>query len=167
MQVWTEVDRCKSPMIRALAAWWTSNRGASGLPDRRDFDPAAFKALMPNLVIAEVEPEPFRIRYRLVGTRVAQFTGFDFTGRYLDELIALGSTSAWQNQYAAAFASRQPLYGSIAEPTTSGGTFTFEFGLFPVTLGGEAVEQFIALEDYFGASITSAQVQVGPSFDVG
>jgi hypothetical protein len=145
-------------MVHALNTWWTSNREAGGLPERRSFDPAAFKTLMPNLVVVEVEHDPFRIRYRLVGTRVAQFTGFDFTGRYLDELIALGSTSEWQNQYAAACANRQPVFGAITEPTTSGGTFTFEFGLFPVSAGGATVGQFIAVEDYFGASITSAQV---------
>jgi hypothetical protein len=160
MNVWTDIDRCASPMIRALYAWWSSNRGPGGLPDRRSFDPAAFKAMMPNLVIADAEPDPFRIRYRLVGTRVAQFTGVDFTGRYLDDLIALGSTSAWQDQYKAAFANRQPMFGSITEPTTSGATFTFEFGLFPVSLGGDAVAQFIGVEDYFGASIISAQVRV-------
>ena len=79
--------------------------------------------------------------------------------KMLDELIALGSTSEWQNQYQAATESRNPVFGSITEPTTAGGKFTFEFGLFPVSLGGEAVEQFISLEDYFGATITSAQVQ--------
>jgi hypothetical protein len=73
-------------------------------------------------------------------------------------LIALGSTSEWQNQYAAACANRQPVFGAITEPTTSGGTFTFEFGLFPVSTGGATVSQFISVEDYFGASITSAQV---------
>jgi len=145
-------------MVCELNNWWTSKKEASGLPDRRAFDPAEFKALMPNLVIVEVEQEPFRVRYRLVGTRVAQFTGFDFTGRYLDELIALGSTSEWQNQYAAASANRRPIFGSITEPTTSGGMFTFEFGLFPISTGSSAVGQFIAVEDYFGTSITSAQV---------
>jgi hypothetical protein len=155
---WTDVDLCKSRMVHALNDWWISKKVTSGLPDRRSFDPAEFKPLMPNLVLVEIEQAPFRIRYRLVGTRVAHFTGFDFTGRYLDELIALGSTSEWQNQYAAACASRHPVFGSITEPTTSGGTFTFEFGLFPVSTGGSDVRQFIAVEDYFGASITSAQV---------
>jgi hypothetical protein len=145
-------------MVHALNDWWISNRGVDGLPDRRAFDPAAFRTLMPNLVVVEIEPDPFRVRYRLVGTRVAQFTGFDFTGRYLDELIALGSTSEWQNQYQASCASRRPLFGSITEPTTSGGTFTFEFGLFPLTKGDSEVRQFIAVEDYFGTSATSAQV---------
>jgi hypothetical protein len=155
---WTDVGQCKSRMIRDLNDWWISNQAAGGIPDRRSFDPAEYKALMPNLVVAEIEPDPFRVRYRLVGTRVAQFTGLDFTGRYLDELIALGSTSEWQHQYAAASASRKPVFGSITEPTTAGGTFTFEFGLFPVSAGGSDVRQFIGVEDYFGASIISAQV---------
>jgi len=145
-------------MVHALNDWWLSSREAGGLPDRRSFDPAAFKALMPNLMVTEIEQDPFRIRYRLVGTRVAQFTGFDFTGRYLDELIALGSANEWQDQYLAASAGRHPIFGAITEPTTSGGTFTFEFGLFPLTAGDSAVRQFIAVEDYFGASINSAQV---------
>lgn len=158
MFTWTDVGRCKSQMVHQLNDWWVANQEASGLPDRRAFDPAAFKSLMPHLVIAAIEQDPFRVRYRLVGTRVAQFTGFDFTGRYLDELIALGSTSEWQNQYQAACANRRPVFGSITEPTTSGGSFTFEFGLFPITAGGSEVRQFIAVEDYFGTSIISAQV---------
>jgi hypothetical protein len=145
-------------MVHQLNDWWIANQAAGGLPDRSAFDPAAFKALMPHLVVVEIEPDPFRVRYRLVGTRVAQFTGFDFTGRYLDELIALGSTNEWQNQYQAACANRRPVFGSITEPTTSGGVFTFEFGLFPITAGGSEVRQFIGVEDYFGTSIISAQV---------
>jgi hypothetical protein len=145
-------------MVLQLNDWWIANQQASGLPDRSAFDPAAFKSLMPHLVVAAIEQDPFRVRYRLVGTRVAQFTGFDFTGRYLDELIALGSTSEWQSQYQAACAARRPLFGSITEPTTSGGSFTFEFGLFPISTGGSDVGQFIAVEDYFGTSIISAQV---------
>ena len=158
MFTWTDVGQCKSRMVRQLNDWWIANPESGGLPDRRSFDPAQFKALMPNLLIVEIEPDPFRVRYRLVGTRVAQFTGFDFTGKYLDELIAAGSASEWQNQYQAACANRRPVFGAITEPTTSGGTFTFEFGLFPISAGGAEVRQFISVEDYFGASFTSAQL---------
>jgi hypothetical protein len=149
-------------MARALHAWWLAQRGPSGIPDRAAFDPAAFTPLMPNLMVVDVEPEPFRIRYRLVGTRVAEFTGNDFTGRYLDELIAVGSMSEWQQQYANAYRNRAPTFGSVTEPTTAGGSFTFEFGLFPVSRGGDAVAQFVCVEDYFGANFISAQLQPLP-----
>jgi hypothetical protein len=156
---WTDVERSASRMVRSLHAWWLGARGPLGLPNRRDFDPAAFKFMMPHLIIAELERDPFRIRYRLVGTRVAAFTGFNFTGRYLDELISLGSTDRWQQHYVRAHDERTPVFGSETEPTTSGGSFTFEFGIFPLTLAGERVDQFLSVEDYFGTEITSAQVR--------
>jgi hypothetical protein len=159
MEVWNNVERCRSPLVHRLHDWWMAGRQASGVPDRLSLDPADFAPLLPNLLIAEVERDPFRIRYRLVGTRVAEFTGFDFTGRYLDELIALGSTNQWLDIYALACSGRHPVYGSITEPTTAGGTFTFEFALFPLSLGGDSVEQFVAVEDYFGASFISAQLR--------
>ena len=39
-----------------------------------------------SLMIVEPEPEPFRLRYRLVGTEVVRFAHFDFTNRYADDL---------------------------------------------------------------------------------
>lgn len=159
MEVWTDVERCRSRLVRSLHDWWMARREASGIPDRLSLNPADFTSMLPNLVIAEVEQDPFRIRYRLVGTRVTEFTGFDFTGRYLDELIALGSTNQWLDNYASAYEGRHPVYGSVTEPTTVGGTFTFEFALFPLSRGGDRVEQFVAVEDYFGATFTSAQLR--------
>ena len=38
------------------------------------------------LWLVDLEENPFRVRYRLVGTEVVRYTGLDFTGRYLDEL---------------------------------------------------------------------------------
>ena len=158
MQAWTDIGVSQSPMVRTLNGWWLAQRGSNGIPDRAAFDPAEFKSLMPNLVIVDVEPEPFRLRYRLVGTRVAEFTGFDFTGKYLDELVALGSLGQWVEHYGSACRNRAPIFGSVTEPTTAGGTFTFEFGLFPISRGGDEVVQFIGLEDYFGARFISAQL---------
>jgi hypothetical protein len=45
--------------------------------------------------------------------------------------------------------------GALTAPTRTGGTFTYEFGLFPIARGGDAVEQFIAVEDYFDFTLTS------------
>src|SRR3546814_12568465 len=41
---------------------------------------------MPYVLIADIEHAPFRVRFRLVGTKVVEATGFEFTGKYLDEL---------------------------------------------------------------------------------
>jgi hypothetical protein len=162
LPTWTDPDRSTSLLVRELHTWWMSSRGASGIPDRADLDPIALRRLLPNIVICEAETEPFRIRYRLVGTKIVSVTGFDFTGRYLDEIIAAGSDTPWMEYYAAIVESRTPLLGSVTEATTNGGTFTYEFGLFPLSVGGTAVKQFAAIEDYFGFRLTMAELQPWP-----
>lgn len=162
MPVWTAIEHNRSQMVRALHAWWLARRGPSGLPDRRDLDPAALRALLPNLFIADIEPAPFRVRYRLVGTKSVRVIGFDITGRYLDELLSVEPEVPWMDYYRIVYESREPLLGSVVVPASSGGTFTYEFGLFPLTQGGTAIAQVAAVEDYFDFDLTAAQLAKPP-----
>jgi len=149
-------------MVREMHDWWTANRGVSGLPDRASLDPHALRRLLPNIIISEVETAPFRIRYRLVGTKVVDVTNFNFTGHYLDEILATGTDTPWLEYYETVYRSRAPLFGSVTERTTFGDTFTYEFGIFPLTAGGTEVKQFVSIEDYFGFNLTSAELQPWP-----
>lgn len=60
-------------------------RGGRKMPTRDEIDPADIRDLPPNIVMVDIE-QPFRVRYRLVGTRAADFNRIDFTSRYLAEL---------------------------------------------------------------------------------
>ena len=155
MPIWTDPELAKSTLVRTLHEWWSASAGPVGIPDRGAFDLIEHRLLMPNVMISEVEPDPFRIRYRLVGTRVVANLGVDFTGRYLDELIGPDFQVPWMDYYRQAYAERRPLMGTLTEPTKSGNSFTYEFGLFPLARGGTEVKQFIALEDYFDFTLTS------------
>lgn len=155
LPTWTDPELAKSALVRTLHDWWSDNADASGIPDRSAFDVIEHRLLMPNVMISDVEPEPFRIRYRLVGTRVVHNLGIDFTGRYLDDLLGADFQIPWLDYYRQAYAARRPLMGALTEPAKSGGTFGYEFGLFPITRGGTAVKQFIAVEDYFDFTLTS------------
>jgi len=162
MPVWTEIEQNRSPMVRMLHAWWLAHRGAHGIPDRRDLDPAALRAILPNLFITDVEPQPFRIRYRLVGTKAVRTIGFDITGRYLDELLGATPEVPWMDYYKLVYDSRAPLLGAVEVSAQSGGTFAYEFGLFPLTQGGTGVAQIAAVEDYFDFDLTAAQLVERP-----
>jgi hypothetical protein len=153
-----EIETITSDKVRELHGWWSLNAARSGVPDRGDFDPTAFARLLPNMLISEIHHAPFRIRYRLIGTKVADVLNVDFTGHYLDELIETGSDTPWMDHYRQAYANRQPVMGQVTEPTTAGDTFTFEFGIFPVTAGGPDIRQFLCIEDYFGFNRTSAEL---------
>ncbi len=140
-------------MVRSLHRWWL-DKSAGDIPDRADLDPADWRRLLPCLFIADVEREPFRIRYRLMGTRAAEATGLDITGRYLDELMPAGIEEPWQEHYRHSYLTRRPVLGVCHAPIVGGSHFSYEFGLFPLRKGGAAVEQFVAVEDYFDLTST-------------
>src|SRR4051794_10782916 len=75
---------------RALYRYWQSLRRGRRLPARADVDPIEIPALLPNLILIDVEPSPLRFRYRLVGTRIVSYRAElqipDHTGRYADEV---------------------------------------------------------------------------------
>lgn len=134
-------------MVRRIHEWWSAHRHGD-LPDRADFDPSAVKDLLPNILLADVEHDPFRIRYRLVGTKVVDATGFNITGRYLDEMMPTEPEAPWQDLYRMAYERRAPVLGTSECTTTAGGLFSYEYGLFPLRKGGRDIDQFLAIEDY-------------------
>lgn len=138
----------QSELVRALHAWWMAHR-AGDIPPRTALEPADLKRLLPNLLIADVEADPFRIRYRLVGTKVVAATGLDFTGRYLDQLVPVDSDEPWMADYREAFATRAPVAGASVIPTQTGSLYLYEFGIFPLRGEGRDIVQFVSIEDYF------------------
>lgn len=147
MGTYDGIEQVKSPMVRRLHAWWTAHRQGD-VPDRADFDPADFKDVLPNILLCDVEPDPFRIRYRLTGTRVADATGFNIIGRYLDEMMPTEPEAPWQDLYRLSYDRRAPILGLSECTTTSGELFAYEYALFPLRKGGPEIAQFLAIEDY-------------------
>ena len=158
MSLYEDLAEVRSEMIRSLNGWW-HRQGAGDIPDRADLDPAAMTPLLPNLFIADVEHQPFRIRFRLVGTRAVEATGMDITGCYLDELLPPDPDEPWLEYYRRAYEERAPVFGCSEAPTRSGGRFNYEFGLFPLRQGGREVAQFVAIEDYFDLTSTLTELK--------
>jgi hypothetical protein len=157
MAIWTDIGKSTAPLVRQLHDYWMSKRGSAAIPDRGLIDPAEIKLLLPNILIAEPSHPPFRVRYRLIGSRVAAASGIDLTGHYLDEMVS-GDDAQWQAYYHQVWSERVPVYGAVTVPTLYGDQFRFEFGIFPLSRGGESVEQFIAIEDYGGREIRLRQI---------
>ena len=83
-----DLSELKSPRIHRLHGYWQHQRDKRGgkLPRRGDIAPDQIRDLLPNIMIVDVERDPMRFRYRLVGTRVVEYNGVEFTGRYLGEI---------------------------------------------------------------------------------
>lgn len=157
MPVWTDIARSSSPMVKLLHEWWMGHRPEGDIPDRSALLPEHLAPLLPNILMTDIEASPFRVRYRLVGTKVVANVGFDFTGGYLDELEPKPAPIPWLDYYRTVVETREPLLGSVEDVAAAGGSFTYEFGLFPLRRGSTMVAQCIAVEDYFGFQAKSAQ----------
>jgi hypothetical protein len=55
------------------------------LPGRQHVEPLHLRELLPWLWLVDVQREPPRFRYRLIGTELTRAMGRDLTGRWLDE----------------------------------------------------------------------------------
>lgn len=145
--------------VRALSEHWHGlNAGAT--PVRAQFDPMAIPALLPHIYLADLEPDPFRVRYRLTGTRSDEWNGFNLTGRYIDEFLVPdlnGANRILIEAYHASWRSGQPTYSTYYWPTRSGLQMVVGFGIFPLILDGR-IAQALAIEDIETAPIADEWV---------
>jgi hypothetical protein len=101
-----------------LQAYWQSLAGGDA-PDHNLVEPGPILDLLPYLLLAEFEDDPFRVRYRLSGSKLDFISNIDLTGRYLDEFSAgcRGDAVALISaHYAAARATGRPVYGTYHWP---------------------------------------------------
>ncbi|TXH39179.1 MAG: PAS domain-containing protein [Rhodospirillaceae bacterium] len=142
-------DQVRSARIHQLYDYWYEKCAGRAVPDRCDIDPAELTSLLPYLLIAEAEAQPFRILYRLVGTKVVDMNGAEFTGLYLDEMTGeqYNYIDRGTEAYRHAWSQQCPVYGIYDWPAKSGAIYLVEFCILPVTRAGSA-GQFIALEDW-------------------
>ncbi len=75
-----------NPRLAALYAHWRRIRPAPDLlPGRRHFDPIDVPGALASIWLLDVQREPLRFRYRLIGSNVVRMIGGDFTGQWFDE----------------------------------------------------------------------------------
>ncbi len=80
--------------ITTIHRYWRSIRPPGAvMPGRQHFDPAAVPRLLPIIRLYDVHRDPWRFRYRLVGTELVRTVGRDFTGRWFDEMAPAGHAS--------------------------------------------------------------------------
>lgn len=74
------------PDIAEIYEYWCALAPDRPLPGRQHVDPADIPArLLPSLWLLDVQREPFRLRYRLVGTAIVEAMRADPTGKFLED----------------------------------------------------------------------------------
>jgi len=78
------------PKLVRLYHYWVelSQQAGGGVPLRRSFDAARVPDLLPQIWMLDIQYEPtYRLRYRLLGTRIERQLGRHLRGHWIDECL--------------------------------------------------------------------------------
>lgn len=136
--------RLQHPRLRELLDWWERKRGARAMPSREDVRPAELRQHLPALILMEVQHEPLRLYYRLIGTAVVEAVGRDSTGRYSDEIYPPEVLERIYRGYRWLLRERRPLrsYGVALHPDRR--CYRFEMLSLPLSRDGAAPDMILA-----------------------
>jgi hypothetical protein len=134
------------PKLRALHVYWLGLWVGDRLPARRQIDPLAIPQLLDSLYLIDIEREPLRFRYRLMGTKLVFFRGRELKGLYMDEAHAQFETSPIRQHYEE--------LAKTAEPQWRKGPTLFNWGegrhsierlLLPLATDGESPDCILGM----------------------
>jgi hypothetical protein len=135
-----------SVIVQRMAAYLARKRGERAMPSRVDIDPTEIREFLPYVVLADIERDPLRVYYRLVGTRIAEFYG-DFTGTWMhDRPISDAYRTIAENIYRTLIESKAPVYGVTEMRTRTDAMVSYEWGYFPLSNDGANVTGGLEIE---------------------
>lgn len=135
------------PDIQAIFRHWRKMGPAGQLPGRQHLVPTDILKLLPGVWLLDVQREPFRLRYRLVGTRVVNGIGRDVTGLWLDDAHPdMAAAPTYLDRYRRVVATRVPSWRR-GRPRLS---IRLDFDIIenvvlPLASDGEQVDMLLAL----------------------
>jgi hypothetical protein len=140
------------PKIARLYDYWLQIHPPDGLPGRHHFDRAAIAPLLSNIWLLEVEREPFRLRYRLIGSRVDTVLGRKLSGRYLDESYSgHPNWPALEDDYRCVVVTGEPYWRRGAPRVIAAeNCATLEVLRLPLAHDGKSVNMILAQTLFFG-----------------
>ena len=139
-------DEITSIMVRRMADYLARKRGERAMPSRADIDPTEIREFLPYVVLVDIERDPLRVYYRLVGTQIAAFYG-EFTGTWMHERpISDEYRQIAENIYNRMIATKAPVYGITEMRTRTDATVSYEWGYFPLSNDGINVTGGLEIE---------------------
>jgi hypothetical protein len=144
-------EQARREKTKALFGYWRRLQ-ATGKPTRGSLDPLEMKPYLANLLTGNVEADPFRVLYKLVGTTVAEYSQSDFSNRYLDELEYSGRDDVdWEGCYRVLHATRKPVFGECSLKGAAGRVIaSYEYAILPLWRADDPAGSFVAIEVYDG-----------------
>jgi hypothetical protein len=148
------LEQATSPRVRQFDTYWRSKMKDARLPRPDEIDPGEIKHLLPFVVLVDIEPDPFRVRYRLCGTMVSYYDE-ELTGKYLEDLqnTTPEAAASINDLYRTVVSERRPVFVRIpSHSRQTGNLLTLEGAIWPLSTDGQMVDKCAAIEDFPGLS---------------
>lgn len=137
--------------VKLVLNYWLDVHPVTHLPGRRDIDPVRIPKALPYISMTDVETNPFRLRFRLIGTAINNAFGRDFTGEYFDEAFPDYENALGYQQRKEVFETGLPIhYVGQGKLKYNLDYASIEWILLPLATDGENVDIVFAALSYGG-----------------
>jgi len=133
-----------SPVLQRLYADWNTLRRDGRHPRRDDFEPAHFRYILGRMSLIDVHSEPRRFFYRLHGTDMARWLGFDLTGKFMDEAPNMDWARLACQHLAAVVDSAQPSVAWHFDELVGEQLWNLEALVLPLSRRGDRLDMLIS-----------------------
>jgi hypothetical protein len=143
------------PMVLEILNYWYARRGDRLMPRPQDMDPVDFARHMPNLMMIQVDHDPFALTYRLIGEEVTQVHGTNYRGRSVKDVNEVRSDlgSLLHELYKAVALLRRPVGVGGGLEFMGRGHMTFEAAYMPLSFEGERTDRIFTVTSYRPLSV--------------
>ncbi|MFN4276945.1 MAG: PAS domain-containing protein [Ferrovibrio sp.] len=136
------------PRLLRLLRDWQGWCGSRPLPSRNDFGAEDLQYLLGHVFLLDVVPGEGgpRFRYRLFGSAVTMYRGFDLTGQFLDQHPDPAFASRVHEAYLQSMQARLPLWATVSGFTMHGLSANFEGMILPLASDGETPDMMLSAQ---------------------
>jgi len=137
--------RFDSGLLREALALWQDKSANRAFPARADFSIEDLFPFMGHIALIDVERDPWRYRFRLVGTEIAQILGRDSTGSYLDDIYGAAAFENATRSIVHILEHRQPVRGFGDLSHAEKGYINIEVLDAPLSADGQNIDMILKI----------------------
>lgn len=131
-------------LVHALE-YWDAKRGSRAMPSRDDLDPAEMVEFLPRIMLADVEHQPLRFRYRLCGTGICRVHPGNATRLAADELQPPAYGALVHAQYQDVLQTGRPaLHLNVFDDQNRYRSYAHL--ILPLSRGGTAIDMIMTVD---------------------
>ena len=140
------------PLMAGLFAYWDAKRGDRLMPDRRDIDPVEISTtILPHLILSEFHDDGTRVRFRLIGTKVVERAGADFTGKFLEDVMRGAHLAYMSSVHRDVWLHKAPVFSESAGIAGVGDHIVTRRIFLPIAKGPAAPTFTLAVQTFSSA----------------